>query len=92
MPLSAERKEWYFGRLKELLDAYTKILVVQCDNVSSKQMSQVRRFGGLWGGGGKRKRVGEIPINLGMSWGKMVKRWELKWSLIYIYIHTCRHP
>jgi large subunit ribosomal protein LP0 len=42
MPLSAERKTWYFGRLQELLGTYTKIMVVQCDNVGSKQMADIR--------------------------------------------------
>lgn len=42
MPLSAERKAWYFGRLQELLGTYTKIMVVQCDNVGSKQMADIR--------------------------------------------------
>jgi large subunit ribosomal protein LP0 len=42
MPLSAERKAWYFTRLQELLDSYTKIMVVQCDNVGSKQMADIR--------------------------------------------------
>ncbi|CAM9146630.1 unnamed protein product, partial [Chrysoparadoxa australica] len=42
MPLSAARKDWYFGRLKELLDTYTKILIVQADNVGSKQMANIR--------------------------------------------------
>jgi large subunit ribosomal protein LP0 len=42
MPLSAERKEWYFKRLEELLGTYSKILLVQCDNVGSRQMAQIR--------------------------------------------------
>eukprot|EP00611_Tribonema_gayanum_P026921 TRINITY_DN651_c1_g1_i1.p2 TRINITY_DN651_c1_g1~~TRINITY_DN651_c1_g1_i1.p2 ORF type:complete len:292 (-),score=128.91 TRINITY_DN651_c1_g1_i1:197-1072(-) len=42
MPLSAERKEWYFKRLEELLGSYSKILLVQCDNVGSRQMAQIR--------------------------------------------------
>lgn len=29
MPLSPERKTWYFERLKELLDNHTKIFLVQ---------------------------------------------------------------
>ncbi len=68
MPLSAERKEWYFGRLKELLDAYTKILVVQCDNVSSKQMAQVRFSGFI--GGDVIMRVEEMPMLLGWTLGE----------------------
>jgi len=42
MPLSAERKAWYFKRLEELLDSYSKIMLVQCDNVGSKQMADIR--------------------------------------------------
>jgi large subunit ribosomal protein LP0 len=42
MPLSAERKTWYFQRLQDLLDSYTKIMLVQCDNVGSKQMADIR--------------------------------------------------
>lgn len=42
MPLSSDRKTWYFGRLKELLDTYTKIFIVQADNVRSSQMAQIR--------------------------------------------------
>mmetsp|Transcript_17841 Transcript_17841/g.26416 ORF Transcript_17841/g.26416 Transcript_17841/m.26416 type:complete len:283 (-) Transcript_17841:57-905(-) len=42
MPLSAERKAWYFQRLEELLDSYSKVLLVHCDNVGSKQMAQIR--------------------------------------------------
>jgi large subunit ribosomal protein LP0 len=42
MPLSTERKAWYFQRLEELLGSYSKILVVQCDNVGSRQMAQIR--------------------------------------------------
>jgi len=42
MPLSAERKTWYFQRLQELLDSYSKIMLVQCDNVGSKQMADIR--------------------------------------------------
>ncbi|CAN0160588.1 unnamed protein product [Phaeothamnion confervicola] len=42
MPLSAERKRWYFGRLRELLATYNKIFIVQADNVGSNQMAQIR--------------------------------------------------
>jgi large subunit ribosomal protein LP0 len=42
MPLSAERKTWYFDRLKELLGTYNKIFIVQADNVRSSQMAQIR--------------------------------------------------
>jgi len=42
MPLSAERKAWYFERLRELLDNHTKIFLVQADNVGSNQMAKIR--------------------------------------------------
>lgn len=42
MPLSTERKAWYFDRLKELLDNHTKIFLVHCDNVGSNQMAKIR--------------------------------------------------
>ncbi|CAM9273335.1 unnamed protein product [Choristocarpus tenellus] len=42
MPLSGERKKWYFERLKELLDNNTKIFMVQVDNVGSNQMAKIR--------------------------------------------------
>ncbi|CAN0281034.1 unnamed protein product [Ascophyllum nodosum] len=42
MPLSPQRKTWYFERLKELLDTHTKIFLVDCDNVGSNQMAKIR--------------------------------------------------
>uniref|UniRef100_A0A8D0Z1H1 Large ribosomal subunit protein uL10 n=1 Tax=Sus scrofa TaxID=9823 RepID=A0A8D0Z1H1_PIG len=42
MPLSPERKTWYFERLKGLLDNHTKIFLVQADNVGSSQMAKIR--------------------------------------------------
>lgn len=36
MPLSAERKTWYFERLKELLDNHTKIFLVQVKFLGSR--------------------------------------------------------
>jgi large subunit ribosomal protein LP0 len=42
MPLSRERKVEYFGKMKALLDSYTKVFIVQVDNVGSKQMQQTR--------------------------------------------------
>ncbi|CAM9707561.1 unnamed protein product [Discosporangium mesarthrocarpum] len=42
MPLSADRKSWYFERLKELLDNHTKIFLVEVDNVGSNQMAKIR--------------------------------------------------
>mmetsp|Transcript_3792 Transcript_3792/g.5470 ORF Transcript_3792/g.5470 Transcript_3792/m.5470 type:complete len:323 (-) Transcript_3792:69-1037(-) len=43
MPLSAERKEEYFNRMKELLDTYSKCFVVEVDNVGSKQLQMTRQ-------------------------------------------------
>lgn len=43
MPLSAERKTEYFGRMKELLSTYTKCFVVGVDNVGSAQLQNTRR-------------------------------------------------
>jgi len=43
MPLSAERKTEYFGRMKELLSTYTKCFVVGVDNVGSSQLQNTRR-------------------------------------------------
>jgi len=37
------KKEEYFERVAELLDAYTKVFIVGVDNVGSKQMMQIRR-------------------------------------------------
>eukprot|EP00752_Nemacystus_decipiens_P005362 g4863.t1 len=42
MPLSPERKTWYFERLKDLIENHTKILLVQADNVGSNQMAKIR--------------------------------------------------
>jgi large subunit ribosomal protein LP0 len=42
MPLSAERKAWYYGKLTELLETKTKLLCVSVDNVGSKQMQLIR--------------------------------------------------
>ncbi|CAM9796139.1 unnamed protein product [Ectocarpus fasciculatus] len=42
MPLSPERKTWYFERLKDLLENHTKIFLVQADNVGSNQMAKIR--------------------------------------------------
>lgn len=42
MPLSPDRKKWYFERLTELLENYNKIFIVQADNVGSRQMAQIR--------------------------------------------------
>jgi len=42
MPLSAERKTWYFERMKELLTTYTKCFIVEVDNVGSNQLQKTR--------------------------------------------------
>jgi len=42
MPLSAERKEWYFEHMKELMSTYSKCFIVQIDNVGSMQLQQTR--------------------------------------------------
>lgn len=42
MPLSPDRKSWYFDRLKDLLDTHSKIFLVECDNVGSNQMAKIR--------------------------------------------------
>jgi len=42
MPLSRERKEEYFEKMKELLGSYTKAFVVDVDNVGSKQLQNTR--------------------------------------------------
>lgn len=42
MPLSPQRKTWYFERLKELLDTHTKIFLVKADNVGSNQLAKIR--------------------------------------------------
>lgn len=43
MPLSAERKAWYFEHMKELLSTYSKLFVVEIDNVGSMQLQQTRQ-------------------------------------------------
>ncbi|GMI30262.1 hypothetical protein TeGR_g5126 [Tetraparma gracilis] len=42
MPLSRERKEEFFDKLKELLTTYSKCFVVGVDNVGSKQLQETR--------------------------------------------------
>jgi len=42
MPLSRERKEEYFEKMKSLLSSYTKAFVVEVDNVGSKQLQNTR--------------------------------------------------
>lgn len=43
MPLSRERKEEYFIKMKELLGSYTKAFVVGVDNVGSGQLQNTRK-------------------------------------------------
>jgi large subunit ribosomal protein LP0 len=42
MPLSKEKKEAYFEKLQGWLDTYSKIMLVQVDNVGSNQIQQIR--------------------------------------------------
>lgn len=42
MPLSKEKKEAYFTKLQEWISAYSKIMLVQVDNVGSNQIQQIR--------------------------------------------------
>ena len=43
MPLSKERKEEYFGKMKELMGSYTKAFIVGVDNVGSGQLQNTRK-------------------------------------------------
>jgi len=43
MPLSAERKDEYFEKMKELLSTYSKAFVVSVDNVGSSQLQNTRK-------------------------------------------------
>lgn len=43
MPLSKERKGEYFEKMRGLLDTYSKVFVVEVDNVGSNQMQQTRQ-------------------------------------------------
>jgi large subunit ribosomal protein LP0 len=43
MPLSTERKQEYFEKMKELLGTYTKCFVVEVDNVGSMQLQCTRK-------------------------------------------------
>jgi large subunit ribosomal protein LP0 len=42
MPLSAERKAWYFETMKSHLTNYSKCFIVDIDNVGSMQLQQTR--------------------------------------------------
>jgi len=43
MPLSKDKKKDYFIKMTRLLSTYTKVFVVQVDNVGSQQMNATRR-------------------------------------------------
>jgi len=43
MPLSAERKAEYFDTLKNFLSTYSKLFIVEIDNVGSKQLQDTRK-------------------------------------------------
>jgi large subunit ribosomal protein LP0 len=43
MPISKARKQEYSVRMEQLLDNYSKVFIVSCDNVGSKQMQQMRQ-------------------------------------------------
>lgn len=43
MPLSTERKAEYFDTFKNLLSTYSKLFVVEIDNVGSKQLQDTRK-------------------------------------------------
>ena len=38
-----EKKEAYIKKLRRLMDEYSKILIVQADNVGSNQLQQIRQ-------------------------------------------------
>eukprot|EP00635_Sarcinochrysidales_sp_CCMP3193_P014344 CAMPEP_0118906830 /NCGR_PEP_ID=MMETSP1166-20130328/10549_1 /TAXON_ID=1104430 /ORGANISM="Chrysoreinhardia sp, Strain CCMP3193" /LENGTH=333 /DNA_ID=CAMNT_0006846187 /DNA_START=153 /DNA_END=1154 /DNA_ORIENTATION=+ len=42
MGLSREKKEQYFERMASILGTYSKVFMVHCDNVGSKQFQQIR--------------------------------------------------
>lgn len=42
MPISKEKKVLYFGRMKEILAKYTKVFIVNVDNVGSAAMNKTR--------------------------------------------------
>jgi large subunit ribosomal protein LP0 len=42
MGMSKERKVEYFTRMETMINTYTKLFVVTCDNVGSNQMQQIR--------------------------------------------------
>jgi large subunit ribosomal protein LP0 len=43
MPLSKDRKDEYFSRMKELLTTYSRAFIVDVDNVGSKQLQVTRK-------------------------------------------------
>lgn len=42
MGMTKERKSEYFTRMEVLINTYTKLFIVSCDNVGSNQMQQIR--------------------------------------------------
>jgi len=66
MPLSAERKTEYFERMKTLLSTYTKLFVVEVDNVGSQQLQNTRR--GLRG-------IAEILMGKNTMMRKIIKEY-----------------
>ena len=42
MGMSKENKAKYFEKMEELINTYSKLFVVSCDNVGSNQMQQIR--------------------------------------------------
>jgi large subunit ribosomal protein LP0 len=43
MPLAKSKKEEYFGKMKAMLEQYTKVFVVTVNNVGSQQMNETRK-------------------------------------------------
>lgn len=44
MPLSKQKKGEYFKKMTNYLNTYSKVFVVEVDNVGSQQMNQTRRI------------------------------------------------
>lgn len=66
MPLSRERKEEYFDKMKAMLGSYKKCFVVDVDNVSSKQIQNTR--GGL-------RNVAEILMGKNTMMRKIIREY-----------------
>jgi len=43
MPLSKDKKKEYFARMSVMLQTYSKVFIVDVNNVGSQQMNQTRR-------------------------------------------------